>query len=339
LTVSKSDYYRNEMDIDYNPGIALRLGVSLGLAQFIPYQIRNRFVSMLSLFGPKEIENRRRKFPTDDLADELDTSTVEKRDFWQKDFGVIMSHDVDTKIGYDYGMRKFVEIEKELDVVSTFNVVPDSQEYTLEREYIQDLVSDGFDFGMHGLHHDGKFVYLTLDEQYMRVKMAADIAKEFELPLGYRAPYLHRTKQLIGSLTKEGYIWDSSYPDTDESTVGYADTGSRTLFPFHPLWRDTGSWQKSPLLEIPVTMPQDWTLLYYYKMSEEEMLKAWKKKMEYIKSKNGLAVFVIHPDPEDLGHPKRLGFYRRVLNMIKDADPEWFTSTALAKRWTSKFRF
>ncbi len=325
------------MDIDYKPGMALRLGVNLSLAQFIPYQIRDRFVSMLSLFGPKGQENRRRTFPTDVLADQLDPTTEEKREFWEKDFGVIMTHDVDTKSGYEFGMRKFVEIEKKHDVVSTFNIVPESLEYNLEKDYIKEVVSAGFDIGMHGLHHDGKFVYLAPEDQKTRTTRAAEIAKDLDVPLGYRAPYLHRTKQLIQYLTENNYDWDSSFPDTDESTVGYADTGCRTVFPFYPLWNDGKSWQRSPVLEIPVSMPQDWTLLYYYKMSENEMMKVWKKKMEYIKSKGGLAVFIIHPDPEDLGHPKRLKLYDEVLKMIDDADPEWFTCSSVSDKWKNRF--
>ena len=338
LKISKSDYYRNELDIEYNPGLALRLGANMNLAQYIPYQIRDRFVSMLSLFGPRGAASRRREFPMDNLADELDPATSEKRDFWQKEFGVIMTHDVDTKRGYEYGMRKFVEIEREMDIISTFNIVPESLEYDFESEYIRELHRDGFDFGMHGLHHDGKFVYLSLEEQKRRVERAAKIAESLEVPIGYRAPYLHRTKYLVKHLTDSGYLWDSSFPDTDESTVGFADTGSRTLFPFYPIFRDKNEWNQSPLVEIPVSMPQDWTLLYYYKLSENKMLKVWKQKMDYIKSKNGLAVFIIHPDPEDLGHPKRLKFYRKVLEMIKREDPEWYTCTSLANRWKERFQ-
>ncbi|MHA2027026.1 MAG: hypothetical protein ACW98U_14090, partial [Candidatus Thorarchaeota archaeon] len=134
-----------------------------------------------------------------------------------------------------------------------------------------------------------------------------------------------------------GYDWDSSFPDTDDSTVGYAATGSRTIFPFYPLYRDGGMWQQSSILEIPVSMPQDWTLLYYYKLSEESMLRVWKKKMEYIKSKGGLAVFILHPDPEDFGHPKYHKSFKTLLKIIKEADPEILTCSELAERWKKKF--
>jgi peptidoglycan/xylan/chitin deacetylase (PgdA/CDA1 family) len=339
VAVSKSDFYRNEMDIKYKPPAAMQFGVNLKMIEYIPHQIRNSFVSTLSLFRKKPaVDQKRREFPIDDLADKLDPSTDEKREFWKKDFGVIMTHDVDTRIGYEYGMSKFVEMERAEDMVSTFNIVAESHEYNISEDFIKSLVKEGFDFGMHGLRHDGKFAFLPVSEQKERLEKSAARGREIGLSsLGYRAPLLHRTKPMIRHLTEAGYDWDSSFPDTDDSTVGYASTGSRTIFPFYPLYRGRGEWQQSPVLEIPVSMPQDWTLLYYYKLSEESMIRVWKKKMEYIKSKGGLAVFILHPDPEDFGHPKYHDSFRSLLRIIKDADPEILTCSELTDRWKKKF--
>jgi len=339
MKVSKSDYYRNEMDIQYTPPKTMQLGVRLGLVDYLPFPIRDSFVSLLSLFRPKASDSsKRRNFPIDDLADRLDPAIEEKREFWQKDFGVIMTHDVDTREGYEYGLSKFVEMEKQEDIVSTINMIPSSPAYDLDPDLVTNLIRDGFDIGMHGLHHDGKFAFLSNDGQRARIFGAAKRAKELNLPSkGYRAPWLHRTKKMVSYLTEAGFEWDSSFPDTDDSTPGYAVTGSRTVFPFYPLYRDGETWKQSPMLEIPVSMPQDWALLYYYKLSEESILRVWKKKMEYIKSKGGVAAFIIHPDQEDFGHPKYHKAYKSVLKIIKDADPELITCSDLAKRWKKKF--
>jgi peptidoglycan/xylan/chitin deacetylase (PgdA/CDA1 family) len=339
VKVSKSDFYRNEMDIKYEPPTAMQFGVNLKMIEYIPYQIRNSFVSLLSLFRQKPSSgDKRREFPIDDLADRLDSTTDEKKDFWQKDFGVIMTHDVDTRVGYEYGLPKFVDMERAEDMVSTFNIVAESFEYNISQDLIKSLVKEGFDFGMHGLRHDGKFAFLSVSEQKDRIERSARRAKAIGLhSLGYRAPLLHRTKVMMKHLTEAKYDWDSSFPDTDDSTVGYASTGSRTIFPFYPLYRIGEDWRPSPVLEIPVTMPQDWTLLYYYKLSEESMLRVWKKKMDYIKSKGGLAVFILHPDQEDFGHPKYHDSFRSLLKIIKEADPEILTCSELAKRWKKKF--
>jgi peptidoglycan/xylan/chitin deacetylase (PgdA/CDA1 family) len=339
LRISKSDYYRNELDIEYTPPAVFQLGANLRMIDYIPYQIRDSFVSLLSLFRPRgAIGPKRREFPIDDLADRLDPTTEEKKEFWEKEFGVIMTHDVDTRVGYEYGMRKFIEFEQREDMVSTFNIVPKSFDYDLSPDVVKHLVDDGFDVAMHGLHHDGKFAYLSEDEQRSRIDEAASLATDLRLDtLGYRAPLLHRTKGMVRFLTEAGFHWDSSFPDTDDSTVGYATTGCRTLFPFYPIYRSGDEWVRSEMLEIPVSMPQDWTLLYYYRLSEESMLRVWKKKMEYTKSRGGLSVFILHPDPEDFGHPKYHESFKKLLGIIKDADPEILTCSQLATRWKKRF--
>ncbi len=339
MKITKSDYFRNELDIDYRPPAVLQLGVGFRLVEYIPYQIRDSFVSLLSLIRPKSSDApKRRTFPIDDLADRLDPSTEEKREFWQKDFGVIMTHDVDTREGYEYGLSKFVEIERAEDMVSTFNIVPSSLEYELDQDLIASLLRDGFDVGMHGLHHDGKFAFLSDEEQRARIFKSAMRGKELGLPsLGYRAPWLHRTKMMIRHLSEAGFEWDSSFPDTDDSTIGYASTGSRTVFPFYPMYKEDGVWKRSTIVEIPVSMPQDWTLLYYYKLSEESILRVLKKKMDYIKSQGGLATFILHPDQEDFGHPRHHEAYKALLRIIKDADPELMTCSSLTRRWKKRF--
>ena len=114
------------MDIPYDPGIGFQIGMSLNLIQYIPYQVRDKFVSLVSIMGNRSSGVPRRSFPIDDLADRLDPTTEEKREFWDKDFGVLMTHDVDTHLGYNYGLAKFVEIEKQTNFVSTFNIIPKS---------------------------------------------------------------------------------------------------------------------------------------------------------------------------------------------------------------------
>ena len=152
MKVSKSDYYRNEMDIKYEPPAAMQYGVNMNLIEYIPHQIRNSFVSMLSLFRKKPaVGQRRREFPIDDLADRLDPSTDEKREFWEKDFGVIMSHDVDTRIGYEYGMSKFVEMERAEDMVSSFHIVADSNEYKIDLDTpVRSISEDKLNIILHG---------------------------------------------------------------------------------------------------------------------------------------------------------------------------------------------
>ena len=138
------------MDIKYEPPAAMQYGVNMNLIEYIPHQIRNSFVSMLSLFRKKPASGqKRREFPIDDLADRLDPSTDEKKEFWKKDFGVIMTHDVDTRVGYEYGMSKFAEMERAEDMVSTFNIVAKSPVYEISEHWSKmGLILECTDFFM-----------------------------------------------------------------------------------------------------------------------------------------------------------------------------------------------
>ena len=123
LKISKSQFYRNEMDISYNPSLFLRLGVMLNMRHFLPPNFRNIIGPLLSSKTNQIIITRgRRNFPFDDLADKYDPSIDEKRDFWGKDFGVIITHDVDSVYGLKVGLPAFIQIEKKFDLVSTFNL-------------------------------------------------------------------------------------------------------------------------------------------------------------------------------------------------------------------------
>lgn len=67
------------------------------------------------------------------------------------------------------------------------------------------------------------------------------------------------------------------------------------------------------------------------------MLKFWNKKPDYIRRKNRLAVFVIHPEDYDLGHLKRRKTYKDLLSLIISYDPEFFTCRTLTKKWKKRF--
>ena len=48
-----------------------------------------------------------------------------------------------------------MQIEKDLGFVSSFNFVPE-RDYRVDKELLDTLKKNGFEYGVHGLHHDGK---------------------------------------------------------------------------------------------------------------------------------------------------------------------------------------
>ena len=62
-----------------------------------------------------------------------------------------------------------------------------------------------------------------------------------------------------------------------------------TIFPF----RVTGKDNRSGYIELPYTLPQDFTLFILFR---EEHIDIWKKKIAWIAEKGGMALLNTHPD-------------------------------------------
>ena len=73
-----------------------------------------------------------------------------------KKFALVLTHDVDTKKGYDR-CRNLIELEEKLGFRSSFNFVP--QKYHVSESLRNYIVEKGFELGVHGLKHDGKLFW------------------------------------------------------------------------------------------------------------------------------------------------------------------------------------
>ena len=88
----------------------------------------------------------------------------------------------------------------------------------------------------------------------------------------------------IGQLDIE---YDSSTFDTDPFEP--QPDGMGTLFPF---WVQNGSASKG-YVELPYTLPQDFTL---FVLMKERTIDIWKKKLDWIVERGGMALLITHPD-------------------------------------------
>ena len=78
-----------------------------------------------------------------------------------KKFAFVLTHDVEGRSGVDK-CRQLMELEKQHGFRSSFNFIPEG-EYRVSRELRDDLQRDGFEVGVHDLHHDGK-LYSSRDK-------------------------------------------------------------------------------------------------------------------------------------------------------------------------------
>lgn len=214
----------------------------------------------------------------------IDENAGKSPDGWKgwpdkKKFALVLTHDVESQRGQGK-CDKLVKIEKGLGFISSFNFV--AEDYKVLPELRHYLVSNGFEVGVHGLTHDGKLYSSkkVFDQQAPRINQ---YIKDWKAS-GFRSPAMHYNREWIRDLNIE---YDASTFDTDPFEP--RPEGVRSIF---PLWV-SGNGQKRGYVELPYTLPQDFTL---FVLMQEKSPDIWKRKLDWIAQKGGMALLIVHPD-------------------------------------------
>ncbi len=224
----------------------------------------------------------------------------------QKQFVLVLTHDVDTAKGQEK-CNDLIHLEKELGFRSSFNFVP--ERYTVSTELREYLTKDGFEVGVHGLYHDGK-LYKSKKIFQERASRINHYLKEWD-SIGFRSPAMHHNLAWIHDLEIK---YDASTFDTDPFEP-YSDSVG-TIFPF---WVSMDSTKKG-YVELPYTLPQDFTLFILMK---EKNIDIWKQKLDWIAENSGMALLNTHPDYMNFNGSKPgieefpATFYKHFLEYVK----------------------
>jgi hypothetical protein len=230
-----------------------------------------------------------------------------------KKFALVLTHDVDTA-GGQKKCRDLMNLEMKLGFRSSFNFVP--RRYDVSRELREELVRKGFEVGVHGLYHDGKY-YHSREIFRERARQINEYIKEWECT-GFRSPSMQHNLDWIHDLEIE---YDASTFDTDPFEP--QSDGMCTIFPF---WVK-GSGKRGGYVELPYTLPQDFTLFVLMKQTD---IGIWKRKLDWIAENNGMALINAHPDYMEFER-KRGGsetypakFYSEFLKFVKSRHEDEF---------------
>ena len=234
-------------------------------------------------------------------------------DGWQgwpegKHFSLVLTHDVETQAGHDK-CRRVMDLEESLGFRSLFNFVP--ERYNVSPELRREMAARGFEIGVHGLVHDGR-LFASRRTFEARTPRINDYLRMWKAE-GFRSPSMRRNLQWIGELDIE---YDLSTFDTDPFEP--ESSGVRTIFPFVITDPSTGK----SYVELPYTLPQDSTLFVIFCQHSSTI---WKKKVDWIAAKGGMALINTHPDymacDERLPKSHMLYpavFYGRFLQYVRD---------------------
>lgn len=194
-------------------------------------------------------------------------------------FAIALAHDVETAIGHSR-VGQLMRLEQALGFRSSFNFVP--ERYQVSPEVRQVLTDHGFEVGVHGLVHDGKLFesYITFAQRAKRINR---YLRDWHAA-GFVSPSSHHHLEWMHDLEIE---YDSSTFDTDPFEP--QPDGVDTIFPIWVAHPSNGG----GYVELPYTLPQDYTLFILLRESGNEI---WKRKLRWIADHGGMVFLIAHPD-------------------------------------------
>jgi hypothetical protein len=196
-----------------------------------------------------------------------------------QEFAFVLTHDVESSRGLGR-VKQLAELEMSLGLRSSFNFVPEG-DYRVSEELRDYLTSNGFEVGVHSLTHDGK-LYSSRKTFRMRAERINQYLKEWKA-VGFRSGFMHHNLEWLKDLE---VIYDASTFDTDPFEP--QPDGLGTIF---PLW--VPKVEGGGYVELPYTLVQDMNLFIILR---ERTTDIWKKKLDWIVSRGGMALVNVHPD-------------------------------------------
>lgn len=231
-----------------------------------------------------------------------------------KKFAFVLTHDVEGACGLER-CRKVADLDKALGFRSSFNFVPEG-EYRLPDALRIFLDQEGFEVGVHDLHHDGSLYRSSKTFQTQAPKINQHVKSWGAV--GFRSGFMFHNLEWLQALEVR---YDASTFDVDPFEP--QPDGAGTIFPF---------WVQGPgskgYVELPYTLPQDSTL---FLLLGETTIDMWRRKLDWVAAHGGMALVVVHPDyicfdgkPHSLEYPAEL--YESLLKYVlqRYGDTCWF---------------
>jgi glycosyltransferase involved in cell wall biosynthesis len=216
-------------------------------------------------------------------------------------FAFVLTHDVEGPEGLAK-CRQLAELEISFGVRSSFNFVPEGS-YSVPNDLIDWLTDNGFEVGVHDLHHDGKL--FSSRESFKDKAIQINQYLSSWKAKGYRSGFMLRN---LGWLHDLNITYDASTFDTDPFEP--QPDGAGTIFPY---WipapqigrtLETGGSQVSQevskahsngngYVELPYTLAQDSTLFLVLKETSPSI---WFEKADWVATQGGMVLVNVHPD-------------------------------------------
>jgi hypothetical protein len=225
---------------------------------------------------------------------------------------VNLTHDVESELGRDF-CGNLMDIDDSFGMKASFQIVPEER-YAVSPEFLSSLRRRGFEIVVHDLNHDGH-LYRDKKQFLERAAKINSYGKEFGSD-GFRAGVLYR-KQLWYDALKFSY--DMSVPNA--ARLDPQRGGCCTVMPYF----------LGEILELPVTMTQDYTLFH---ILNDYSISLWKSQIQIVMAKHGLMNFIVHPDY--IVEAREQGIYKTLLDhlaRLREEKGVWISTPGEVNRW------
>lgn len=246
------------------------------------YAVKPAIPHVLRLKLRNTIASRKRRRTADVWP--IDWAAAKRPAWWRgwpngKSFAFVLSHDVEGTKGMERS-KNLAELEVRMGLRSSFNFVPEGQ-YNTPDALRSFLIENGFEVGVHDLHHDGT-LYRSKTAFSAAAKRINEHLKRWGA-VGFRSAFMFHNLEWIKELD---VLYDASTFDTDPFEP--QPDGARTIFPF---WVERSA--GDGYVELPYSLPQDSTL---FLVLGEKSNKIWKQKLDWVAQQGGMALINVHPD-------------------------------------------
>jgi hypothetical protein len=241
-----------------------------------------------------ERRNKEQTFPASPVETSLDEARatawaaataaagVESRTTPSRD--VVLTHDLDEAYGIP-GVELLRQVEREVGAPSALGVL--SERYRADPTMLEHLVEEGCEVFSHGFLHDGTDAFLDREEILRRLRHFFEVYPSMRgHTRGYRSGQLVRSERLYDAIA-EVFDYDMTPPTVELGGPHGWRTGCATTYPFT---------RSARLVQIPLTLPQDYFLAFIDRLPAEEITRRWVEVTQRVWTVGGVAVHLVHPD-------------------------------------------
>lgn len=241
----------------------------------IPEGLRSRFLAAATAFARKAPP-----FPMWPIEETIDVAPS-GLDYSGHRFALVLTHDIDSLAELDL-IEPIRAHERSLGLSTSWGFVPEGS--WPSAGLAESLVDEGCQVYWHDLTHDGRIPWMPAAE--LRARIDA-IDKRFPWARAittFRSGQLLMSGPLMDAIAGRFRI-DMSIPDSERGGPYGSVVGCGSVVPF----RFRG------LLELPMSMPQDYYLERVMGLDAGSIFDLWTAKIEHIARVGGVAVLNAHP--------------------------------------------